>query len=376
MLRTVRSDFSFHSWRNTFSWPASWGRTFVVTLVFVTLASGLFWLDFFRSYEAEVTVLVISKTGVSGISQDVAGNMVALTRTLYFYERVLADNDFIDDDFAGSTPDKRKASWNDRVSVERQKGSSALIVRAVGDTPEQAARLARQTAQTMFSVAGLYYNVKTDIDMRIVDGPIVAWTMNNAFLFFLTSICTGFFVTAIFFLLLNMVPGFIGGRRTMMDELSDTYVAPERTYQEFAVGETVPWIDPQKFVPTKPKTLSFENIVHERSVPVSPMVHAAKRAQAPSNLPASTESYPASSSLGGRGEPMAHDEMDLPVADEASLPFEFEARPEEIEMSFIEPMLEKTDETVSEPDASAHVQDEPTAEEYKRRLNELLAGGR
>ncbi|MFZ2299624.1 MAG: hypothetical protein WAW00_00640 [Candidatus Moraniibacteriota bacterium] len=332
MLRIVRSKFA---------WPASWGRTFVVTLVFVTLASGLFWLDFFRSYRADMTVLVVSRTGASVVARDVAGNMAALTRTLAFYERVLAENDLIDDAFDGSAPDKRKALWNDAVSVKLEKGGSTISVRAIGDTPEQAKRLGRQTAQTMFVVAGLYYNVKTDVDMRVIDGPIVARTLENPFLFFLTSIFAGISVTAIFFLILNMVSGFtgfIGGRKQAAD--SPERDAPaETTYPEFSIGEAVPWIDPKKFIPAKPSTLSF-----------------GKRAHAPDNLP------------------IASDGMDLPVADEASLPFEFEARPEDIEASFVETPEEPVRPQTSMPDVAAPVQGEPTAEEYKRRLNELLAG--
>ena len=346
MLRIVRSKFA---------WPASWGRTFVVTLVFVMLASGLFWLDFFRSYQADMTVLVVSRTGVPGVSRDVAGNMAALTRTLSFYERVLAENDLIDDDFDGLTPHKRKALWNDTVSVKLEKGSSTISVRATGDTPEQAKRLGRQTAQTMFAVAGLYYNVKTDVDMRIIDGPIVARTLKNPLLFSLTSIFVGMFVTAIFFLILNMVPGFIGGRKQVTDSPKRAAIT-EKTYPEFSVGETVPWIDPRKFVPARPTALSFESFSQADDVPVTRVQHAMRRAQAPANLPT------------------ASDEMDLPVADEASLPFEFEARPEDIEASFVETIEEPVRPQTSMPDVSAPAQGEPTAEEYKRRLNELLAG--
>lgn len=367
MLRTARNKFAL---------PASWGRTFAVTLVFVTLASGLFWLDLFRSYRAEITVLVVSRAGVPGIAQDVAGDLAALTRTLSFYDRVLADNDLIDDAFAGYAPDKRKALWNDAISVKRQADSGVLIVLAVSDTPEKARRLGRQTAQTMFAVAGFYYDVKTDIDMRIVDGPVAARVLENPALFFVTSILTGLSVTAVFFWLLNMVPGFIGGRSKTADFGKLSAVA-DTAHPEFEIGET-PWIDPRKFVPAKPSELSF-----------------GKRAQAPANLPASPN----------RGEPTAYDEMDLPVADEASLPFQFEERPaaaepyrgepEDIEVPFAESMEETLpiqpetllsfeDQDISavpepfqsEPSSSELKRGEPTAEEYKRRLNELLAGGK
>ncbi len=349
--------------QNKFFLPASWARAFAVTLVFVTLASSLFWLDFFRSYRAEMTVLVVSKIG---ITHNVADSLAALTRTLSFYERVLADNDLIDDEFAGYVPNKRKALWNETVSVKQEDKSGTLVILATGDTPEQARRLAQQVARTMFAVAGLYYNVKTDVDMRIIDGPIAARAFDNILLFSVTSILTGFCVTVVFFWLLKMVPGFIGGPRKSID-LGNISAVGDKTYLESEIGETVPWIDPRTFVPAKPKTLSFENVVQEtQGAPATRTAYSAKRAQAPLNLP------------------IADDTMDLPVADEDSLPFEFEAwpaatesyrgEPEDIELSFAEPISDMT-----QPETERQLseeRDEPTVEEYKRRLNELLSGGK
>lgn len=331
---------------NKFFISSSSKRAFIVTFVFVTFAASLFWLDFFRSYRAEVMVLVISKTETS--SQEVAENMAEVTLTLSFYERVLADNDLIDDDFEGYAPDKRKALWNDIISVRRQEKSGVLILETKGDAPEKAKRLAKQTAQTLFSIAGLYYNVKTDIDMRVIDGPIVSYRLAKPFLFSATSILTGLIITTLFFFVLNAISQFIARQKTGI----------ERTHIEFKVGETVPWIDPRKFVPEKPAGLSFENN-HEEKTTVFP-AHAPQyvvHAPAPSNLP------------------VAPEETELPTADEQELPFEFETSLQESDEMF----STEQGESLSFPVRGEHSieqpkRDEPTAEEYKRRLNELLAG--
>mgnify|MGYP001620015063 CR=1 FL=1 len=42
-----------------------WGRTYIVTLVFILIASGLFWLDFFRGFESETAVLFLVQSGQS-----------------------------------------------------------------------------------------------------------------------------------------------------------------------------------------------------------------------------------------------------------------------------------------------------------------------
>ena len=408
-----------HIVRNKFSFPASWGRAFAVTLFFVTLSAGLFWLDYFRSYSAEVTILVISRPGVAQSSADISGNLAELTRTLSFYDRMLAEDDLIDDAFAGYVPDKRKKLWNDTVAVKKIGEGSVLSLRAVGDTPEAAAVLARQTARTLFSVAGLYYNVRTDIDLRIIDGPLVSYVLARPLAFGLASLFTGFFITALFFLLLNVLPGFIGGREKEMsldeilaehDSISEKYAAPEKSYQEYMPGETVPWIDPRKFIPAKPTTLSFENVTQgakrsassglPRPPRLSPrfgeagdearrLIKAGLRAPAPANLP------------------VAPSGMELPVMDEAAFPFEFETPAEEPEALFStkqgEPLgypvrgehvivtntkvpaeAESASPTTAESasmsaergePASAPLQrGEPTVDEYKRRLNKLLSG--
>lgn len=357
-----------HIIQNKFTFPASWGRAFLVTLFFVTLSSGLFWLDFFRSYSAEVTVLIVPRSGVFQSGVDAAENLTAITRTLSFYDRVLASNDFIDDVFVGYAPDKRKELWNNTVSVKRTDGGSVLIIRAIGNTSEMAGLYARETAQTLFSTASFYYNVKTDIDMRIIDGPLVSYVLVKPLLFGSVSLLTGFFVTAFFFLILNMAPKLFVKRKeaVSLDEIlvqrgvsPEKYVAPEKAYPEFTLGETVPWIDPRKFIPAKPTTLSFENVMQETKRSTPSVMHA----PAPANLP------------------VASSEMDFPEADEAPLPFEFEAPADETEALFStkqgEPLgfpVRGEHSIVTNAEVPAQERGEPTAEEYKRRLNRLLSG--
>jgi capsular polysaccharide biosynthesis protein len=351
--------------RNKFS-TSSFGRAFVVTFVFVTLAAGLFWLDFFRGYSADVTVLVVSKSATQ-TSEDISANMAELTQTLSFYNRVLSDNDLIDDAFDGYAQDARKAAWQTLVTVTKQDGSGVMIVRAHGDDPESVKLLAQQTAQTMFSVAGLYYNVKTDVDMRIVDGPFVSYTLQNPLAYVGTVILTSLALTSIFFFFLRIVPKLFVVRKERktfpaVDTLrvsANTDESIERhAYPEFHTGDAVPWIDPKKFVPQKPQTLSYESF--ENREPVVFGSHTIKHASAPSNLPT------------------AADDVDLPVADVETLPFTFEALPEESDI-----VLPRVDEEAVPPvmpdvvaiseSSVAQVPLEPTQEEYKRRLNELLA---
>lgn len=400
--------------RNNLSFSSSWKRAFVVTFVFVTLAFGLFWLDLFRGYKAEVTVLVVSKSETAVLAQNIAADMKELTQTLSFYERVLASSDLIDDDFEGYTPDKRKALWNETVSVKHEKGSGILVISAQGETPEKAKRLANETTKTLLAVTGFYYNVKTDVDVRIVDGPIVATTVAQPVAFGAISLLSSLIVTFLFFLFLNILPQFFRAERSDVP-LAEMYAAPEKAYPEFAVGETVPWIDPKKFIPAKPNTLSFENSFPEKNEEISAMnipEAAPPVSSAHQITPRSSRAAAAPANL-----PIAHTDIvfqaaeevneEAPVFPEVSPVAEPEIAEAAFEVQPVTPELPTESEEIIAPEIAPAVSDEnfsktqgeplgfptrgehgiqapaippqtnePTIDEYKRRLNELLSGGK
>ncbi|MDP2838014.1 MAG: hypothetical protein Q8O53_01930 [Candidatus Moranbacteria bacterium] len=341
-LRAVNKFFFLES---------SWRRSFVVTLVFVMLASLLFWLDTFRIYQSAVQILVVNKSREAATEQ-VVENFAELSRNLSFYERVLASSDLIDDDFEGYTKDRRKAMWNETVMVKLRAGSGILVVTAKQDTAEKAKRLSLQTAQTLFAVAGLYYDIQNDIDMRIVDEPIVKPVLGRPIPYVLTSLGSALVATVLFFLTLSLVPSFFGKRRSQkippfkqIPEMGQQ-VPPAKAQQDFVIGAAVPFIDPRKFLPTRPKALSYESSSEEEVIRQEILAPATKAA--PDNLPG---------------------------IDASELPFQFETLMTDLPMQEPSETIEITSPVTPLPDKQvAH--DEPSIEEYKRRLNELLAGGK
>ncbi len=320
---------------------ASWRRSFFVALFFVTLASLLFWLDDYRVYQSEMRILVIGKVPTVATDQ-VVENFTELSRNLSFYERVLAGNDLIDDHFEGYTKDERKAAWNEMVTVNRSAQSGVLVVTAREASPESAKRLSEETGRALFAVAAFYYNVKTDIDLRVVDEPIIKTVVGEPIRYVVTSLGSALFLTTLFFMLLSLLPTLFGR------DLGRT--------PEFPVGASVPYIDPQKFVPERP-VMTFESAPKTRGeTPETP-------------AKAETESVTT--------------ERLLPGMDATELPFQFET-------NFPDDEAEETTELADLPVMNGFVEstpiapatpepvkkDEPTIEEYKRRLNELLSGGK
>ena len=252
----------------------------------------------------------------------------------------MENNDLIDDDFEGYSKDERKAHWNDIVSVHRSDKSGVLSVVATQDTPEKAKRLSEETVKTLFAVASFYYNIQTDIDVRVVDEPIVKTVVAHPVRYVLTSVGSAFGATTLFFLILSILPGMLGKRVTR--------VAPE-----YPTGASVPFLDPQKFVPARPTTLSFESS------------HQEQRVKKDVSVPT----------------PLSGSERMLPGMDATELPFQFEeSYPDEGVLTDLPVTGGFVDEKVTLEAATPSVenvkQGEPTIEEYKRRLNELLAGGK
>jgi capsular polysaccharide biosynthesis protein len=344
-----------------------WGKLFLITLFFVSAAAGLFWLDAFRGYEADMRILVVGKSQTAG-AERAAGSLAALIETLPFYDRLIVD-DLTDDPFEGLSQDKRRAAWNDVVSAKQDVASGIIVVTAKGSDPDEARVLARKTTQTLSSLAGIYYNVKTDIDIRIVEGPITRTVIVHPVAFVLTTFVSAFAATAMFFFVLIVLPRLFGSRQSASSvEYRDmTSVAGTHAYD---IGDAVAYIDPSKFVPTKPSSLPFEPSHLET---ITPSVKAA----APNNLP------------------VADDALDLPVSDEplpfsfegvdlaeypvADLPFRGEHEIEREAAADEDAMMKEESFSSREIESSEPVslnQEEPTVEEYKRRLNELLSGGR
>jgi capsular polysaccharide biosynthesis protein len=347
---------------NVSSFVRAWGKIFLITLFFVCAASALFFLDMFRSYEADVRIMVISRSA-SVNPEQVAANLAALVGTLPFHDRVVAD-DILGDPLEGYPQPDRRARWNDAVRAERGIGNSVITVTAAGEDPEEARQLAARVSKTLFGMAGLYYDVKADIDVRAIDGPIAETVVRQPIAYAATSFLSALLVTMVFFGALIMVPNMFGRSRKGHVVESTHEGAHHQVVTEYREGDAVPYIDPRKFIPVRPSSLPFENAYPETHAVSTPSVKAA----APANLP------------------IADDAIDLPVSDQP-LPFTFEGTDlSEYPVADLpfrgehEVNAEETPEAIMGGEEfhthEAEERGEPTVEEYKRRLNELLSGGK
>jgi hypothetical protein len=322
---------------NKFFSKGSWGRVYIVTLIFLLFASALFWLDFFRAYKTEMSILFVTKN--EKISAPVvASSLSSIMQTLIFAERAEKD--------AGTTflpetlsRDERKAYWNSNLKVTTEDGSGILVFSQKAKTSEEAQQKADATLATTFLSTNLYYGEGYDVEVRIIDRQVTTVTVQNTVWYILVSLATAIAITTLFFGLLMA----LSARKKSSE--GNVLVSDH-------IGESVAWINPEKFVAVRPTTLSYQEPAIVEEVPVVKETKAVPKAQkvasAPGNLPIMEGALPQFGIL--EAEEVKEDSDVIP-----------------------EPVV--VEEVKHEPiTIQKNIEEEPTVEEYKRRLNELLKG--
>ena len=110
---------------------------------------------------------------------------------------MLRENHSIKDVTSGKNSDQRKKIWNSMLSVEQSdSGSSAILVSASSENEASSNLIASKTVRTLFDTTSLYYNVKEDVDLRIIDGPITRVVVVGWPLMLLVSIILGSLISA------------------------------------------------------------------------------------------------------------------------------------------------------------------------------------
>lgn len=343
------------------AWIGPWKGAAVVTLFFVTLASFLFWLDFFRAYETEVRILVINRQAET--PRDITGNLAEIGGTLDFYERLLAREDTLTDPSGGLAPDERKAAWRSKVTVKKVGETDTLALQARDVSLEASRAWARGSTETLFAVAAFYYNIRTDADLRIIDGPFTKRVVERPTLYILASVASGLFLTILFFFLLRIFPIFFDAlrRRAHKKHRGKERERNEEETPAYHIGESVPLIDPKKFLPSRPQRLHFEELHGETHENFRKPLGMGATAGAPANLPVAPAPETERRAAFSEPEPVPEN---LPFAD-SDFTFSEDARPAS--------NPQESGETAAGPEVPQV--SEPSMEEYKARLNKLLANG-
>lgn len=230
---------------------------FFVLAIILTATFGLLFLGNFRSWKSDISILIIPKNESASFQADqIMENLTDITHRLSFYDRVLFDNKNIQDPFVGLGKDQRKEKWNESFEIERLPNSTTLNISVFNKDKSEASKIARQMALSLSEVASRFYNIQTELEFRIIEGPISSSYVRNWPWLIALSVLLGLILSYLVLFIFNIFSRKIRGK--VIEKVSG------RDY----------------FSPSAEKTYIPKNIAHQRAV---------KKATAPSNLPIAEE---------------------------------------------------------------------------------------
>lgn len=338
----------------------------IVSLTFFLLA-----IDSAKEYRSEISILVNAKSELAEKqSEKITANIIELPKTLSFYDRLLKFNPDVRDVTAGLTPDERKQKWNEMFSIEQVgQNSSVFKISIVAKREADAEQLAGKSARTLFDTVAFYYDIKNDVDLRIIDGPLSKSQVPALSGLLLLSIIGGFaFAVMLNFIFLVIKNRFAKGsdllkKNYLFDFKKDSIVTPEKEIEALRnlyQNER----DESPFI--------FEETNEEMVLPIDKVeknADAESKFQEMKKITKKFEpgKYPNFSEMPIRqAQQPATVPDNLPVADETF--FAGHVAPQETET------VQKQVATIVEEEPVIDMKKEPTPEELKKRLNQLLRG--
>ncbi|HAI74058.1 MAG TPA: hypothetical protein DCS28_02950 [Candidatus Moranbacteria bacterium] len=249
-------------------------------VVIATIALFVFLLSLSKDaiYQSETIVLFLPKNEL--IAQN-------LNPTVENFKQILlslAFNDRLSDESGALEPGielpnyKRKEFWNSKIDVSQLKKSGAISIKNFDANNNLAQELNNDTIDSLIAVAGNYYNIKTDLEIRIIDGPIVKKIApRNIFAIIWQSIL---WAIGIYFLLFYFIPiAFF--KKTNQRPIPGNDFSKNLTPKKTALSV---FPEEENYFATKKNIFSFSNI------PAFPTF--GKKAPTPENLPISEETVP------------------------------------------------------------------------------------
>ncbi|EKE18945.1 MAG: hypothetical protein ACD_9C00189G0003 [uncultured bacterium] len=166
-------------------------------LIVGAILSAVFFLllsELFKTYKSDISILVNLKSEIAvKQEQNILNSIMELPTTLSFYDRMLEANSDIRDVSEGLSSRQRKDVWNDMISLQRSNDEALVFKLSISAKQENDAKqLSSKAARTLFDTIALYYDVKNDVDLRIIDGPITKSYVRGWYVLLFLSIIGGF----------------------------------------------------------------------------------------------------------------------------------------------------------------------------------------
>lgn len=154
-----------------------------------------------KNYQSEIKVLLLPKSEVAAGNVDqIIENAKEIPRSLSFYDKLVELDPSIEDGSFNLSDEKRKIAWNSKIEIKRIDKSGIISISAFSNDQTQAENISNRIANDLAIVMGKYYDMKTDLDMRRIDGPIVYLvSQTNILNWIFLSLLAGFFSSLLIF---------------------------------------------------------------------------------------------------------------------------------------------------------------------------------
>ncbi|MEI7891113.1 MAG: hypothetical protein WCI36_04035 [bacterium] len=323
-------------------------QVFVMTAV-LGITFFLLLADYFKTYQSEISILVSPKSQLALQQQgQLMDNIVEIPKTLSFYEKILKSNPDITDIAVGNSLDQKKSKWNQLFEIQKVSNNSSVFrIKITSSYQADSEQIAQKTARTLFDTIALYYDIQKDFDLRIIDGPITKSMITAWYWLLLASFFLAFVVA-------NLLNALLLNSKKMLIEKTQV------------VGRNFFAVSQQKVIPVIEEEVDFlQNVfqgpvIDDYAQKIEEMKAITKKMEN-DKYPNFAE-MPITESRQSAGAP-----FNLPIADDDFL--EEYSLPQEVSTS--EEFVPVTEEIKTEEiDTLA----EPTAEQLKKRLNDLLKG--
>jgi len=150
-------------------------KTINFWMFFLLIASLAFLalVNFSREYVSEMKILVIPKSEQAvKNSNQIIDNAGEIVHTIGFFDDMLISNPEIEDRSEGLSSYRRKLYWENKIESERLAGSGVLKIQVCDKNSYQSEIMSYQSAVSLASYLGRLYNIRNEIDIRFIEGPM------------------------------------------------------------------------------------------------------------------------------------------------------------------------------------------------------------
>ncbi len=205
--------------------PNLFRQSFWAVFVPLLVAAGLFWMDELRGYRGEMSLLVLPR---ADLAKGAAANLAALAREIPFATAVYEDLDGrLENPLVGKTPAERKAIWRDIAEIKTVGTSDVVRIVTLAGDQDEALALSKAVAAELVRTASRYYNQKTDLDIRIVTDPVTIPSLSAWPRFVASVIATALFFTGLFFVVYGLIERVFPKRSASHSGKSEYVISPE-----------------------------------------------------------------------------------------------------------------------------------------------------